>query len=308
MPCGYCGGPKKCNACDCADARMYRQLNLKGGAAQWPRARLLQQASGQRGANEQKPEPAAPAPQEAHLDVSDRTSAPARAAADDMRSELLGHTCAAAGACYIVFDFETTGLGKTEHIRIVQVGARALDASLRPVDQFTSLVNPTIRIQRGAIEVHGISDERVASEETWAVIGLRLNQWMSRVRGTADGALTLLAHNGKRYDSRVLVFEHARHGLSLPPNLHHADTLDIFKRTFPGRPSYKLGEMHEGILGCELENAHDAMADVDGVCALLRRAGAEEAAAAAEACSEALEAIVKRCGVALPPAPAAAAA
>lgn len=225
-----------------------------------------------------------------------------------MRSELLGHTCAAAGACYIVFDFETTGLGKTEHIRIVQVGARALDASLRPVDQFTSLVNPTIRIQRGAIEVHGISDERVASEETWAVIGLRLNQWMSRVRGPADGALTLLAHNGKRFDSRVLVFEHARHGLSLPPNLHHADTLDIFKRTFPGRPSYKLGEMHEGILGCELENAHDAMADVDGVCALLRRAGAEEAAAAAEACSEALEAIVKRCGVVLPPAPAAAAA
>lgn len=286
MPCGYCGGPKKCNACDCADARMYQQLDLKGGAAQWPRARLLQ-----RGANEQQPEPAA-APLEAHLD--DRASAPALAAAGDAR--------------YIVFDFETTGLGKTEHIRIVQVGARALDASLRPVDQFTSLVNPTIRIQRGAIEVHGISDERVASEETWAVIGLRLNQWMSRVRGPADGALTLLAHNGKRFDSRVLVFEHARHGLSLPPNLHHADTLDIFKRTFPGRPSYKLGEMHEGVLGCELENAHDAMADVDGVCALLRRAGAEEAAAAAEACSEALEAIVKRCGVALPPAPAAAAA
>lgn len=267
---------------------MYQQLDLNGGAAQWPRARLLQ-----RGASEQQPEPAA-APLEAHLDVSDRATAPALAAA--------------AGACYIAFDFETTGLGKTEHIRIVQVGARALDASLRPVDQFTSLVNPTIRIQRGAIEVHGISDERVASEETWAVIGLRLNQWMSRVRGPADGALTLLAHNGKRFDSRVLVFEHARHGLSLPPNLHHADTLDIFKRTFPGRPSYKLGEMHEGILGCELENAHDAMADVDGVCALLRRAGAEEAAAAAEACSEALEAIVKRCGVALPPAPAAAAA
>jgi len=302
MPCGYCGGPKKCNACDCADARMYQQLDLKGGAAQWPRARLLQ-----RGANEQQPEPAA-APLEAHLEVSDRASAPARAAADDTRSELLGHSCAAGGARYIVFDFETTGLGKTEHIRIVQVGARALDASLRPVDQFTSLVNPTIRIQRGAIEVHGISDERVASEETWAVIGLRLNQWMSRVRGPADGALTLLAHNGKRFDSRVLVFEHARHSLSLPPNLHHADTLDIFKRTFPGRPSYKLGEMHEGVLGCELENAHDAMADVDGVCALLRRAGAEEAAAAAEACSEALEAIVKRCGVALPPAPAAAAA
>jgi hypothetical protein len=30
-----------------------------------------------------------------------------------------------------VFDFETTGLGKTEHIRIVQVGARALDAWAR---------------------------------------------------------------------------------------------------------------------------------------------------------------------------------
>ena len=45
--------------------------------------------------------------------------------------------------------FLDTGLGKTEQIHIVQVGARALDASLRPVDQFTSLVNPTIRIQRG---------------------------------------------------------------------------------------------------------------------------------------------------------------
>ena len=43
----------------------------------------------------------------------------------------------------------------------------------------------------------------------------------------------------------------------------------------PGRDSYKLGEVHADLLGRELENAHDAMADVDGMCALLRHLGAD---------------------------------
>ena len=44
MPCGYCGGPgKNCRTCDCADARMYQQLNKKDGAKAWTRAMLLEE-------------------------------------------------------------------------------------------------------------------------------------------------------------------------------------------------------------------------------------------------------------------------
>ena len=114
-----------------------------------------------------------------------------------------------------------------------------------------------------------------------------------------NAPLTLLAHNGKRYDARILVFEHDRHGLGLPRNLYHADTIDVFKQIFPGRRSYKLGELHAWVLGRELENAHDAMADVDGMCALLSHVGRGAVGAAVEASSEALESIAQRCGVAV---------
>jgi DNA polymerase III epsilon subunit-like protein len=213
------------------------------------------------------------------------------------------------GARFVVFDFETTGLGKTANIRIVQVGARALDSSLCTVSTFSSLVNPTVKIQKGAVAVHGISDERVRREKTWAVVGAELNQWLERIRAVAppdqsQPPLTLLAHNGKRYDVRILLFENSRHGHPLPANVRHADTIDVFKRSFPGRDSYNLGQMHADILGHELENAHDAMADVDGVCALLRKVACRDGRegelgviAEIDVSSESLGGIAQRCGL-----------
>merc|ERR1712224_1159878 len=93
------------------------------------------------------------------------------------------------------------------------------------------------------------------------------------MRGSdAACTVTLLAHNGKRFDARILHFEHVRHGLPTPPNLFHADTVDVFKCTFPARASYKLGETYRDVVGHDLSNAHDADADVVGVCELLRKA------------------------------------
>lgn len=311
---------------------MYQQLNLQGGARKWPQERMLQmmlevvaRGTGERQPPHGAPATAAQASSPVVEDADQLPPAPGRTSAELLSTApppqvaaatTAGSSDESSRARYIAFDFETTGLGKTRDIRVVQIGARALDASLRSVDRFTSLVNPTIRIQTGAVDIHGISDERVRDEETWAEVGRRLNQWIGRVRrlGAPHGAdgddndnttddnnapLTLLAHNGKRYDARILVFEHDRHGLGLPPNLYHADTIDVFKQIFPGRRSYKLGELHAWVLGRELENAHDAMADVDGMCALLSHVGRGAVGAAVEASSEALESIAQRCGVAV---------
>ena len=198
-------------------------------------------------------------------------------------------------ARYVAFDFETTGLGKTAEIRVVQIGAQALDAALRPVDRFVRFVNPSMPIQPSAVLVHGIDDARVSGEATWAEVGAAFNEWMDRVRGGVDAPLTLLAHNGKRYDARIMCFEHFRHGLRLPSGARHADTIDVLKRVLPGRDNYKLGEVHGDLLGRELENAHDAMADVDGMCALLRHLGADTVGAAADKVGEPLDAIARRC-------------
>ena len=161
---------------------MYQQLNLQGGARKWPQDRMLQmmlevvaRGTGERQPPHGAPATAAQASSPVVEDADQLPPAPGRTSAELLSTApppqvaaatTAGSSDESSRARYIAFDFETTGLGKTRDIRVVQIGARALDASLRSVDRFTSLVNPTIRIQTGAVDIHGISDERVRDEET----------------------------------------------------------------------------------------------------------------------------------------------
>ena len=73
----------------------------------------------------------------------------------------------------------------------------------------------------------------------------------------------LCAHNGKRYDHRIL----AHHNWGY--NCRAADSLQWFKTTSPGRNSYSLKNLHTELYGTGVPAAHNAMPDVHAVVRIM---------------------------------------
>ena len=97
---------------------------------------------------------------------------------------------------YVLYDFETNGLGKTDGIRICQVGAVALDQNMREIATFNEFVNPLVAIDPGATAVNGIDADFVSKKPGWNIVGQWFNDWIEEHRG--NGIVNLVAHNGKR--------------------------------------------------------------------------------------------------------------
>ena len=66
----------------------------------------------------------------------------------------------------------------------------------------------------------------------------------------------LCAHNGKRYDHRIL----CHHGLQFKGRA--IDSLDLFKDSSPGRLSYSLKSLYSEMFSTTIPAAHNAMPDV----------------------------------------------
>lgn len=170
----------------------------------------------------------------------------------------------------VLFDFETGGLGKTEDIRICQIGATAVDENLNVLGHFTHFVNPTVQMDVEAVETHGFDQAFVEKFPDWGVVGQKFMNWIETMRGGNDDIdVTLSAHNGKRFDMRIAVFSNARHNISWPRNIFHSDSIELFKSIYPGEKTYSLGALYKSVFGKELESAHDAAADVGAVYELM---------------------------------------
>lgn len=198
-------------------------------------------------------------------------------------------------ARYVVFDFETSGIGKTENIRVCQIGATALAEDFSVLDHFAHFCNPLVKMNKGAGKVHGFNTDFVSKFDSWEVVGGNFMSWLDLVRNASqDFPLTLLAHNGKRFDARILVSENARHGIGFPRNLYHCDSIDVMKVLFPGKNSYALGKIYQEVIGEPLVGAHDAMADVNGVIQVLKRGHYSELTSAIFKHQESFNHIIKR--------------
>jgi DNA polymerase-3 subunit epsilon len=101
-----------------------------------------------------------------------------------------------------IFDVETTGLDvKTE--RVVEFGAAIRDSGSWA--RRSSKINPGIPIPKGASDVHGITDERVAGAETFAQVWPRILDLLSGCQ--------LAGYNVLHYDLPLLAAETERHGV-----------------------------------------------------------------------------------------------
>ena len=198
-------------------------------------------------------------------------------------------------ARYVVFDFETNGIGKTANIRICQIGATALADDFTVVDRFSHFCNPLVKIDKCATKIHGFDEDFVTNFDSWKVVGENFMQWIHIMRSADhEHPVTMMAHNGKRFDARILVSENARHGIEMPHNIYHSDTIPVMKALFPGRSSYALGKIYEDVIGSPLPDAHDAMADVNGVIEVLKRGHPAELTQAIETYQESFNHIIKR--------------
>jgi DNA polymerase III alpha subunit (gram-positive type) len=168
---------------------------------------------------------------------------------------------------FVLLDFETGGLGKTDEIRVCQVGAIALDQEMNALGEFNEFCNPRVDIAPGATAVNGITNDFVKHLDGWNKVGLRLNQWIS---GYSNGLpVTLAAHNGKRFDFRILAFENARYKIPNLPNLYSTDTIQVFKELFKGCNDYKLGTIYQEQFHEKIPDQHTALSDCKAMHRLL---------------------------------------
>ena len=132
----------------------------------------------------------------------------------------------------IIFDTETTGMNfngrdKSEGHRIIEIGCVEL-IDRRPTENyFHQYINPEQTIEPDAVRVHGITNERVASEPTFAAI-------LKDLLAYFDGADELIAHN-MPFDQSFLnrEFKLAKAGFKLEDRFPLTDTLQLAKNKVP---------------------------------------------------------------------------
>jgi len=150
----------------------------------------------------------------------------------------------------VFFDIEATGLHVLRD-RIVQIALiKYLKIGGEPL-QLTLMINPGIPISEEAIGVHGITPDMVRNKPTFAQVSDTIFDFI----GDAD----LAGYNSDRYDIPMLMEEFSRVGKELDLNIRK--TVDVQKVFYKMEPR-TLSAAYKLYCGKEIENAHDALADV----------------------------------------------
>ena len=129
----------------------------------------------------------------------------------------------------IVLDTETTGLEPEHGHRIIEIGGVELVDRQLTGRQFHEYLNPQRRIDRGALEVHGIDEGFLAAKPTFAEVAETFVRFV-------EGA-ELIIHNAP-FDVGFL-----DHELSLLPGVRRrmddlcevTDSLALARRKYPGQ-------------------------------------------------------------------------
>jgi polyribonucleotide nucleotidyltransferase len=159
----------------------------------------------------------------------------------------------AEGGDFVVFDLETTAM-KPENGYIVDIAAlRVRDGQV--VDRFESLVNPGSSIV--GHQIHGLSDDDVASASTAADVLPRFAEWV--------GASPMVAHN-VGFDV-PFVLRHLPNDVDWKPSAIY-DTLELAYQLYPDAGGYKLADLMRFVFGRDHGAAHRAMPDAEATADL----------------------------------------
>ena len=150
----------------------------------------------------------------------------------------------------VFFDLEATGLNVIRD-RIVQIALIKYPKGGGEPTELSMLINPGIPISEEAMGVHGITPKDVANKPTFVQVAQQIYDFI----GDAD----LAGYNSNRFDVPMLLEEFDRAGIDF--DLTRRRLVDV-QRIFYKMEPRTLRAALKFYTGEEMENAHDALADV----------------------------------------------
>ena len=156
----------------------------------------------------------------------------------------------------IFFDIEATGLHVIRD-RIIQLAMIKYSAKGKDPEERTYLINPGIPISEEAMNVHGITPKDVARKPLFNQVAQEIYDFI----GDSD----LAGYNSNRFDIPMLMEEFDRAGLEF--NVDKRRLVDV-QRIFYKMEPRTLSAALRFYCQQEMENAHDAMADVRATVAV----------------------------------------
>ena len=124
----------------------------------------------------------------------------------------------------IVLDTETTGISVKEGHRIVEIGCIELENLIPTKNKFHCYLNPERKVSEKALEVHGYTDDFLASQKKFGDIGEQFLEFIKDKR--------LIIHNAE-FDLAHLNNELSLFGKKKISN-EIIDTLILARNKFPG--------------------------------------------------------------------------
>ena len=148
----------------------------------------------------------------------------------------------------VFFDIESTGLNvATDRIVEISMVKVNIDGSC---EVKTRRLNPTIPISEEAYKVHGISNEDVADEPTFAQIAKSLAKWLE--------GCDIAGYNSTKFDIPILSDEVLRAGVDF--DFRKRKTIDV-QNIFHKMEQRTLVAAYKFYCQKDLNNAHSAEAD-----------------------------------------------
>lgn len=156
----------------------------------------------------------------------------------------------------IFFDLETTGVD-TMNDKIVQIATvKILPNGERESKEY--LINPDRPIPKEASDVHGITDEMVKDKPLFSKYARALNDYY---KGCDIGG-----YNSNQFDMSMLIEEFKRCGIDFDTtNRNYVDVMKLEAQLNPRT----LEAVYQRYTGNNIENAHDALADVNATIEVL---------------------------------------
>lgn len=191
------------------------------------------------------------------------------------------------GFLVVAIDFESTGFSPARD-RVVQVGAVAQHCG-KLLFELKELVYTPVQMKAKAQEITGISNESLRGKPHFGNVFQQLLGRIDEARRTlampgksrckttassralhgrrdSEPKVLLVAHNGERFDFRMLIYEMSRHGIDLQTlrerDVHLYDTyIAACKVNGMKAGTNTLSALFQQVVGTQMQGAHDALAD-----------------------------------------------